>query len=110
MRDNLAVTTSRTSRPELSPPAAKHLYDWLAKNGIDEWIPAYPKIVVSGGQLTYTAFAFSGPRGYDAEHIALTPDKTDVEYEMRTVPLLVMPDAETIAAAKAVRCTIAVRT
>lgn len=81
-------------------------YDWLAANGVNEWLPEQPVIEIDrpAGTLRYTAYQWSGPRGWDAEHLRLIGD--DVAREWRTVPLVVPPDDKTIAALKNFGATV----
>lgn len=78
-----------SARPEsLTKEPYVAAYDWLAANGIDEWLPAHAAITVRRGQITYTGFQFeNGRRGYDASAILVRGD--DAVTEERTVPLVV---------------------
>lgn len=79
------------TRPNLQPPELNEVLDWLAANGIDEWLPERPTITIDYGlsQITYTAFQFTGERGWDVANLASHRD--DIHTEERTVPLLVSP-------------------
>jgi hypothetical protein len=76
-----------TQDPDYAP-----VYDWLIANGVEEWLPEYPAITVDrqARTITYTAFVWDGPRGWDGEHLLILDD--EVASERRTVPLAVEPD------------------
>lgn len=78
-----------SARPEsLTKEPYAAAYDWLAANGIDEWLPEGGTIKVKGGRITYTAFQFEGGRrGYDGADIVVKGDVAATE--QRTVPLVV---------------------
>lgn len=78
--------TKPAHRPKMEPHYAE-VYDWLALNGINEWLPQGPTLDIRGDRLTYTAFVWNGPRGWDSSHIAMRRGEAPVE--RRTVPLLV---------------------
>ncbi|MEU8023779.1 hypothetical protein AB0B88_16340 [Micromonospora haikouensis] len=82
--------TTHPRRPTFDPPY-NELYDWLAANGIDEWLPESPTFVINpaAGTLTYTGHAWTGPRGWDPQHMASSPGGDVIE--RRTVPLLAPP-------------------
>jgi hypothetical protein len=67
------------------------LYDWLAANGIDEWIPEAPAFRVdpAAGTLTYTSYMWVGPRGWSDTHIDV--DAEGPLLEQRTVPMVAPP-------------------
>lgn len=76
----------RKARPPLCGPV-KLVYDWLAENGVNEWLPENPRIVVAGQQIVFTAFVWvKGPAGWDHEHM-----HPDMDTITRTVPLLKPP-------------------
>lgn len=77
------------TRPDLHPPELNEIRDWLVANGIDEWLPEDPVITVAGDQIMYTAFQFTGERGWDPGNLAVHAN--GVHTEIRTVPLLVPP-------------------
>lgn len=83
------IAVSKTPRPQFS---ARHteLFDWLHLNGVDEWIPPKPQFEVVDGELTYTAYQWTGPRGWDKNCI-LAGGARGPATEFRTVPLLVEP-------------------
>ena len=70
------------------------LFDWMAQNGVDEYLPEHPKVKIVDGALTYWSFVWDGPRGFKGEGIAVHPTESDALYEWRTVPLIVNPPAE----------------
>lgn len=70
------------------------VYDWLAANGIREWLPENPVIVVADNRIVFSAFVWTGPPGWDPQHI-----HPDFDTVTRTVPLQVPPSprvAETL--------------
>lgn len=75
------------------------VYDWLAANGVNEWLPENPIVEIdpTAGTIRYTAFVWDGPRGWDADHMRVVGN--DVAREWRTVPLLVPPSRDVVAAA-----------
>lgn len=77
-------------RPPHLDTSYAEVYDWLAANGIDEWLPENPTVTIAGDRLTYTAFRFRGERGWDVEKIVFNPE-TGMLTEDRTVPLVVPP-------------------
>jgi hypothetical protein len=88
---------ARRPRWRNSTPDIAAIYDWLLANGVDEMLPERPTITIdeAAGAITYTAFVWDGPRGWDANNWRLTPANDgahDVVTEMRTVPLRVTPD------------------
>lgn len=78
------------TRPAMYPSALATVYDWLAANGIEEYLPDNPRLTIDGGTLTYTSYVWpvDSNRGWDlepVEHLHLT--------HPRTVPLVEpMPD------------------
>ncbi len=71
----------------------EELLDWLAANGIDEYVPEDTTFDIVDGQISYTSFVWSEghERGWD-RHIKVTTDddptaEHDTVYETRTVPL-----------------------
>lgn len=96
-------------RPATLKPCHRIAYDWLARNGVDEWLPENPTITIEDGSLTYTSYRWSGPRGWDVENIERTDDKAGLMAEDRTVPLVVPPDDRTIAAMRARGATVHIR-
>lgn len=100
-------TAGKTRRRSIALSADEAVvYDWLAANGVDEWLPQRPAFHVEGGDtptLTYTSYLWSGERGWDAEHIARREDlgdRGDTLTELRTVPLLVAADDRVRAACR----------
>lgn len=65
------------------------VYDWLAANGVNEWLPEYPAIVVGPSRITFTSFVWLGRPGWDAEHMHPAGDTLT-----RSVPLVVSPSSE----------------
>jgi hypothetical protein len=64
-------------------------YEWLAANGIAEWIPYEPVFHVHDGQLTYTSYLWAeGRRGWDPEQFEWPDPGAEPPTELRTVPLL----------------------
>ncbi len=85
---------TRVTRPkDWGDPNIRLCYDWLAANGVDEMLPEDPRICIDqdSGTISYTAFGWDGPRGWDAANIGITATH-DVRTERRTVPLVVAPD------------------
>lgn len=76
-------------RPDMEPPFDE-LYDWLALNGVDEWLPEGPTFTIKDGALTYTAYVWNGPRGWSGERIVVD-GKGKAAVEQRTVPMVVPP-------------------
>lgn len=86
-----------TGRPRTFTAAEKVFYDWLRSNGVDEWVPERPYLLVRDGvvrELVYSSFVWSGPRGWDSEHIAPGLGGEEVTRVARTVPLLVSVSPE----------------
>jgi hypothetical protein len=84
---------SREHSPEFAT-----VVDWLAGNGIDEWVPREPTFTVAGDEITYTAYVYEDDqRGWDASKMAVGRD-FDVLTEERTVPLRVPPTEQVRAA------------
>lgn len=90
-----AVTEDRAPRPDewigAGGRTALEVYEWLKANGVDEWLPDEPDIYVAGGELTYTAWVWDGPRGWDMDHVRVEDRGGGPAgvFELRTVPLLV---------------------
>lgn len=76
---------TRDSSPEFAT-----VCDWLAANGIDEWLPEDPTFVVQDEhvkRIVYRGFQFDGDeRGYDLDKISA--GYVQVLHEDRSVPLL----------------------
>jgi hypothetical protein len=85
------------SCPEWIAPHFRILYDWLAANGIDEWIPEDPLIQVVGGEIRYQSFVWDGARGWDIDSIVV--DDYGPLFEERRVPLVRPADDLVLAAA-----------
>lgn len=65
-------------------------YEWLAANGVAEWLPETPIIRVHDGQLSYTSFLWAeGGRGWDPEQFEWPDPNTAPPTRMRAVPLRV---------------------
>lgn len=93
----MADAPARKPRPNFFPPDTTAAYDWFGRNGVDEYVPEGVAPVVvdeAAGTLTYTAFVWDGPRGWDSAHIALTPDRSEAATERRSVPLVEAPSPE----------------
>lgn len=73
------------------------VYDWLAENDVDEWLPEHPVIVVSCGRIRFTAF---GPAGWDFTSITRWNSYDTVT---RSVPLVTRPSPAVAALLKQVR-------
>lgn len=90
------VATS-SGRPASLGKAWEPIFDWLAANGVDEWLPEHPQFVTRGrpgsGTLTYTAYVWDGPRGWDSSHIRRA-DEGGAVTELREVPLLQEPSED----------------
>jgi hypothetical protein len=74
------------NRPAISGRPAQVVYDWLDDNGVAEWLPEDPVILVAGQRIVYTAFKWSGPRGWDIANV-----DPDFDTTVRAVPLQVPP-------------------
>lgn len=88
--------TSAATRPDFShAPEVVGIYEWLAANGVDEWLPEHPAITINQqtSTITYTAFVWTGPRGWDMDHTL--GDRDGPLTERRTVPLVASLDGET---------------
>jgi hypothetical protein len=100
------------SKPATMSRDETAVYAWLKANNIDEWIPENPTIVVdkTANSITCSAFQWSGPRGWDAEHMKVGKDGKDgkVATERRLVKLIQVPDAKVIEAAGRAGATITV--
>ncbi len=55
-------------RPELTGELLE-VYEWLRANGVDEWVPPGLLVRVEGTTLAYTAYVWSGPRGWDMSQV-----------------------------------------
>lgn len=99
-----ATTTPEKRRPADLSAAYNTVLDWLAANGVDEWLPQQVNVLVDEpeGTLTYTAFPWDGERGWDPEHIGDDAFGDDPRLDTRTVPLQVVPDPLVVAAVDAV--------
>lgn len=87
------------SCPEWLGPPYRILYDWLAANGIAEWIPEDPLIRVVGGEIRYQSFVWDGGvRGWDMDRIVA--DDYGAVLEERRVPLVQPVDDLVLAAAR----------
>lgn len=100
-----ATSAATVERPALTRVGdVGVVYDWLAANGVDEWLPDKPTIVVRGQRLEYEAFLWDGAaRGWDDAGIADAVDDTGRMYipkTWRTTALLVAPDAVVVEAAE----------
>ncbi len=73
----------------------KLVYDWLAQNWVNEWLPENPRVVVAGQQIVFTSFVWvNGRGGWDMEAVRrLHPDYDTVT---RRVPLRVPPPPEVV--------------
>lgn len=65
------------------------IYDWLAANGVSEWLPENPRIAVADGAIVFSAFAWVGPAGWNLANIHPTFDEV-----IRTVPLRCPPTSD----------------
>lgn len=95
--EDLAAPQRVRGRPGYIQGDAAVICDWLAANGIREWVPENLSVHVdtSGDPLlTYTSHLWRGERGWDGGNIAVRGEGEDrlTEVELRTVPLLMPPD------------------
>ncbi len=67
---------------------AAEVYGWLRANGVDELIPHNPTITVGGGQLSFTAYEWDGPPGWDYNRVKRKKEQDVALHVERTVPLV----------------------
>jgi hypothetical protein len=93
MMGAMAATTRPKSVTKNLNAAEGIVYDWLAANGVDEWIPERPTFTVDAGTLTYSAWRWQvdrggrSLRGWDVGNVELA-GAYDIAREDRTVPLV----------------------
>lgn len=81
-----------SGRPDVE--AVAEVYDWLALNGVSEWLPPNPVFTIRGGRLIYTSYLWAGPRGWDINGVATVTGsggQSEPATHLQEVPLLVAP-------------------